>query len=178
MKAKKRVIWTAEMNAVLKAKYRQIESLDALAEELGCSRHALINHASRLKISRHDPELGLTKYTREQFEFVRKHYPDMSNRTLEVVSGVAMDTIKKWRRKYGWRKSERCWAERKEYTRLKRLEYQRQWRLRNPEKVKAYGKHVGIANCTVKKYARGDDRIKSTRSIALPRSEAARASEY
>ena len=29
MKAKKRVIWTAEMNAVLKAKYRKIESLDA-----------------------------------------------------------------------------------------------------------------------------------------------------
>lgn len=138
MKAKKRVFWTAEMNAVLKAKYRKIESLDALAEELGCSRHALINHASRLKISRHDPELGFTKYTREQFEFVSKHYPDMSNRTLEVVSGVAMDTIKKWCRKYGWRKSERCWAERKEYTRLKRLEYQRQWRVRNPEKVKAY----------------------------------------
>ena len=38
--------------------------------------------------------------------------------------------------------------------------------------------HVGIANCTVKKYARGDDYIKSIRSIALPRSEAARASEY
>lgn len=142
---KSRTIWTTERIDTLKRRYSLASSLAELAKDLGCTVNALYGKAFQFGLKRQSVAFRLHKYTAEQFEFIRRHYPDMSNKTLSVVSGVTVNAIRKWRWKFGWLKSERYRLECKEYTcrhrqpserrRILQREYARRYREKHPERV-------------------------------------------
>lgn len=143
MTKRTRTYWTPEREAVLRAGYGTAMPIDALARRLGCTEKAAYSRAYELGLRRDSVPFRLHKYTPEQFEFVRKHYSNMSNRTISVVSGVEINAIRKWRYKFGWHKSDRYKQECKEYTRThtpahrreKQKEYSRRYREKYPERV-------------------------------------------
>lgn len=136
---RRQIKWTPEKDEILKSRYPKSESLCELAKELGCDRTALYNRAFILGIRREKKkEFKSTKYTSEQFEFVRKHYPDMSGLTLSVCSGVSMRAIRRWQQKFGWHKSDCYKRECKEFLLQQGKNPQERWRKKHPDKVARY----------------------------------------
>lgn len=138
-------LWTDERTEALRRGYAKADSLATLAGELGCSVKAIHSKAFALGLRRRSATFRPQLYTKEQFELVRRHYPDMSNKTLSVVSGVSPGAIRKWQQMFGWRKSDRYREECKEYTssrkgtserrRALQREYARRYREKYPERV-------------------------------------------
>ena len=97
--------WTPEMEGYLRKNYPWGKDVKAIAAKLGVSTSAVYCHAGVMKLVRKRFYRPM-KYTQEQFDFVCKHYPNMSQKTLSVVSGVTESTIRHWRYKNGWHKSD------------------------------------------------------------------------
>lgn len=109
-----RKTWTTEQVELLKRRYPTAPSVAALAAQFGFSIKTVYAEAQKLGLHR-PRQFNLWKYTEEQFEFVQKNYPHISNKTLSVLSGVELPAIMRWRSRFQWHKSGRYRAECRQY---------------------------------------------------------------
>lgn len=110
----RKTVWTTERVELLKRRYPTAPSVAVLAAQFGFSISTVYAAAHKLGLHRLR-QFSLRKYTEEQFEFVRKNYPHISNKTLSMLSGVGLPAINRWRSRFQWHKSGRYRAECRQY---------------------------------------------------------------
>lgn len=129
-----RLKWTPAMLETLRQCYPDNRiPLGETAARLGVTEIAAMHKANRIGLHRRTRWHRLLRYTEEQFEYVRRHYPDLSNKIIALVSGVSRETVNRWGKMYGWRKSDRYIAESFCPKYMPRWRWQK---MRNPEKYR------------------------------------------
>lgn len=135
--------WTAEEVQYLRDNYSKIATI-AISRHIGRTPKQVRCKAYRLALRRGKPRSRFIFRPPEiqaAFEYCRKHYAHLSNRTLSVLCNQPISVIENWACNQKWHKSKQykkeCYDFQQQQAKSKQQEYKARYRERKREEINA-----------------------------------------